>query len=150
MIEKNSSIICVYLEFEAPTQKIKKIDPEKNSLHFEKWNFLALILKISYIFLYFRKWKPRKKCLIFQETETLKKLLIFREIELFSKSSKKFLIVQEKEALKNLLYFIKRKIFLYFRKQKPKKNFFYFKKTSKAPKTKISYVSRKILMNKFF
>ena len=130
MIEKNSSIICVYLEFEAPTQKIKKIDPEKNSLHFEKWNFLALILKISYIFLYIRKWKPRKKCLIFQETETLKKLLIFREIELFSKSSKKFLIVQEKEALKKFIIFYQKKDFLIFQKTETQK--------------KISFISKKL------
>ena len=134
MIEKNSSIICVYLEFEAPTQKIKKIDPEKNSLHFEKWNFLALILKISYIFLYFRKWKPRKKCLIFQETETLKKLLIFREIELFSKSSKKFLIVQEKEALKKFIIFYQKKDFLIFQKRETQKKFLLFQKNFQSPK----------------
>ena len=143
MIEKNSSIICVYLEFEAPTQKIKKIDPEKNSLHFVKWNFLALILKISYIFLYIRKWKPRKKCLIFQETETLKKLLIFREIELFSKSSKKFLIVQEKEALKKFIIFYQKKDFLIFQKTETQKKFLLFQKNFQSPKNEnFLYISK--------
>ena len=31
-------------------KRIKKIHLEKNSLYFRKWNFLALILKNSYIF----------------------------------------------------------------------------------------------------
>ena len=41
-------------------------------------------IKISYIFLCFRKQKPREKFLIFQEMKTLKKLLTFQEMELFS------------------------------------------------------------------
>ena len=43
--------------------KNKKIHLEKNFLYFTKWNFLALILKK------FRKQKPRKKFLLFQEIE---------------------------------------------------------------------------------
>ena len=49
----------------------------------------------------FRKWKPRKKLLIFQETETLKKLLIFQEMK---------------------------ENFFYFRKLKPRKNSYIFSK----------------------
>ena len=48
---------------------------KKNSCIFRKWNFLALVLR-NYlyflkrkIFLYFSKRKPRKKFLMFQETE---------------------------------------------------------------------------------
>ena len=58
-----SSIFCSYLaNFPAQAQKTKKVYPEKNSLYFRKWNFLALILKkIVYFlkrkpFLYFQKW----------------------------------------------------------------------------------------------
>ena len=63
--------------FQLKLEKIfKKIRPEKSSLYFRKWNLLALILKK------FRKRKPRKKFLIFQEREKVKKLLIFRETNL--------------------------------------------------------------------
>ena len=75
---------------------------KKTPYIFEKWNSLVLILgnfseeSFSYIsgngtFLYFRKWKPRKKSfifyqkkafLIFQEMETPQKFFIFQEIEL--------------------------------------------------------------------
>ena len=65
---------------QAQKKKKKKIYPEK----------------ISYIFLYFRKRKPRKKnSCIPGKTETLKKLLIFRETE----TPKKFFIFQDKELL---------------------------------------------------
>ena len=59
-----------------------------------------------------------KKCLIFQETETLKKFLIFSRKEAFLMFSQKatVLIFQETEAPKKFLYFLKRKLFLYFRK----------------------------------
>ena len=70
-------------------------------------------------FLYFGKWRLRKRFLIVQETETLKKLLIFREMELFNPSSKKVILLQEMETTKNLLYSLKRKLFLYSRKRKP-------------------------------
>ena len=36
-----------------PSSKNKKNLPQENSLYFEKWNFLALVLKN---FLYFGKW----------------------------------------------------------------------------------------------
>ena len=69
------------MHFSAQAQRIKKIHPEKKSLYFRyfrKRNFLALILNN------FRKWKHRKKFLLFQETENLKKLLVFPEMKLFS------------------------------------------------------------------
>ena len=42
------------------SSKNEKNPPRKNSLFFTKWNFLVLILKSSYIFLYllFQKWNP--------------------------------------------------------------------------------------------
>ena len=43
----SSTILSSYLaQFSAKAQKIKNIYPEKISLHFRKWNFLALLLKI--------------------------------------------------------------------------------------------------------
>ena len=50
--------------FKPKPKKNKKINHEKNSLYFRKWNFLALIFKkFLYffkrkLFLYFRKWNP--------------------------------------------------------------------------------------------
>ena len=44
--------------FQLKLEKIKKIHPEKNSLYFRKWNFLALILKKV------RKRKPRKNVVL--------------------------------------------------------------------------------------
>ena len=61
------------VHFPVQTQKTKKNQPEKKFLYFQKWNFLALILKkflyslkrklFQYflkrkLFLYFRKWNP--------------------------------------------------------------------------------------------
>ena len=91
-------------ELPSPNLKNKKIHPPSppaNSLYFQKWNFLALILKNSYIFLkgsfsyisrngtlYFStcaqkiKKSTRRKSLMLQDTEALKKVLIFPESEL--------------------------------------------------------------------
>ena len=43
----------------------KKIHPEKNSLHFRKWNFLALISKNFLYFVIFRETEIRKSFLYF-------------------------------------------------------------------------------------
>ena len=84
----------LFLEMETlsnfPILKNKKIHPEKNSLYFGKWNFIALALKNFLYFLkrkLFRKKKPRKNSmylkkqnfLIFQEMESLKSFLYFRK-----------------------------------------------------------------------
>ena len=133
--------------------KLKKIKPEKSSLYFRKWltsltlrlkNFLYFLRRN--LFLYFWKWNPA----------------------LFSPSSKNKKIHPEKIyytlLLKNVLYFFKRKLFVYFRNRKPQKESFSYISgngnaekilyisggTSKAPKTKISYISPKKAMNKFF
>ena len=90
-------------EISAQARKNKKVYPEK----------------ISYIFLYLTKWRPRKKILIFQETETLKKLLVFLKMELFSPPRENFFQFRELKPRKNFLYFLKRKLFLYFGKWKP-------------------------------
>ena len=84
-----------------PSPKNKKIHPQKNSLCFKKWNFLALILKNSYISrnetpyfqalaLKFFLKKPalkmffyifsKKPLLMFQEKGTPKKFFIFQEV----------------------------------------------------------------------
>ena len=76
-----------------------------------KWNFLALVLKN------FRKRKPRKKCLIFEETETLKKILIFREMELFSPPRENFLYFRKRNPGKKIQEQISRyRTSLYFEK----------------------------------
>ena len=94
--------------FQPKLEKIfKKIRPEKSSLYFRKWNLLALILKK------FRKRKPRKKFLIFQEREKVKKLLIFRETKPLSPPRENFLYFRTQKH---------RKKYLYFKKQKPPKN----------------------------
>ena len=62
---------ATWCTFGRKLKKLKKIHHEKNSLHFRKWNFLALILKKILCFLilpemetpkkiliYFKKWKP--------------------------------------------------------------------------------------------
>ena len=104
--------------FQPKLEKIKKIHPERNSLYFRRWNFLALVLKK------FRKQKPRKKFLLFQETETLEKFFIFRETEPFSSPPKKFLYFRKRKPLKNL-YTSGNRTFLYFRKR----NFLMFRET---------------------
>ena len=77
-------------------------------LYFRKWNFLALILKN------FRKRKPQKKFLIFQETEIPERLFIFWEMKLYGPPIEKFLYFRKRKPRKNFLYFLKRKLFLYF------------------------------------
>ena len=55
-----------------PPKKTKKSPPEKNSLYFRKWNFLALILKKILIFsrkITFFVFSEKKAFLIFPETE---------------------------------------------------------------------------------
>ena len=55
-IEALKSFLCFRkCNFLRLNPKIQKINPEKKSLYFRKWNFLGLILKR---FLYFRKWNP--------------------------------------------------------------------------------------------
>ena len=75
----------------------KKTHSPKNHLYFGKWNSLALILKT---FLTFGKQKPRKKFLIFQETETLKSSLYFGEYN-FSAQARK---IKKKPPQENFLY----------------------------------------------
>ena len=60
-----------------PSLQNKKIHPEKNSLCFQKWNFLALILKKflyflkGKLFLYFWKWNHA----LFSPKSEIKKIL---------------------------------------------------------------------------
>ena len=91
-------------------------------MYFEKWNFLALIL---IFFIFFDKRQPRKKIIVFQETETLKGLLIFQGIELFSPSSKKNLILLETGAPKKSLIFSQKKTVLIFQEKKTPQKILY-------------------------
>ena len=90
---------------------------------------------ISYIFYFFLKkllWKFSlyflKKTLNFQETHHAllprkKKLLIFQEMKLFNPPQENVLCFRKWKPLKNSLYFLKRKLFLYFWKREPSKNY---------------------------
>ena len=131
-------------------QKTRKIHPEKNSLYFRKWNFLALILKK---FFYFRKWNLALSGLnphdFSLKIPALKKFLIFSYIsgngnlhfsiqaQEIKKAIQPFLYFRKEKLRKNFLYFLKRKLFLCFGKQLSElekwknpalKNFLYFKK----------------------
>ena len=109
--------------FKPKLEKLKKIYFQKNSLHFGQWNFLPLILKISYfflekkLFLYFGNQKPRKNTLhlrkqnflIFQETSYIR---ILSELEkLKTPTSEKFLIFRKMKLsspkFKKTFYFYK-------------------------------------------
>ena len=146
--------------FSAQARKNKKIHPKKNALNFRKWNLFALIFKK------FRKWKPLKKSLVFQEMEVsnskIKKFLIFsqnkRKVFLYSlkKAPHTFWPRPPKVFLKSLLW----KSFLYFlkenrnfQKRKPRKNpyisgngtFLYFRRRHIfiLQETELSYTSGK-------
>ena len=116
-------------------KRTKKNPLEKNSLYFWKWKFLALILKKL---LYFRPQpskffhkKTRSEKIIFSQK---KAFLIFPEMKpctfnpkpgkLKKSTPGKFLTLPEK----NFLYFPKGKLFLYFRKQRLRKNFLHLRK----------------------
>ena len=97
--------------FQPHLEKIKKIYPEKDSLYFRKWNFLALILKK------FRKRKPRKFFLYF-----LKRKL--------------FLYFWKWKPWKNPPYISGSETFLYFRKHKLLKSYIFVNGTFRAGKIK--------------
>ena len=92
-----------------------------------------------------------KKVLIFQETETLKKFLIFQKMKLTNSDTVKFLIFSQKKAF---LIFPKtetpKKIPYISGNENFEKILFISGGTSKAPKTKISNITPKKIMNKFF
>ena len=89
----------VYSEPEAYSEHCQTSTMEKKSFYifwyFVKCNFLALVL--WKLFLYFRKWKPRKKFLIFQqkglsyisENRNFKKLLIFQKVIFWDRKRKR-------------------------------------------------------------
>ena len=117
--------------------------PQKDSLYFSKWNFLALVLENFLYFLIFLETETQKKILIFQQTESLKELLVFWEMELFSPSSKN----KKKYTPKNFLYFLKRKlyisgnrnaekIFFISGNRNPKRRFIFQEVTLRAQKVK--------------
>ena len=100
--------------FLVQARKYKKIHSEKNLLYFRKYNFLALILKKIQ-----ETEPPPQIFLTFQETESLKKLLMHQEMKLLSPPQEYFLYFRKQKPRKNFLCFLKRKLFFYFQKQKP-------------------------------
>ena len=127
--------------FQPKPPKIKKIRPEKKSLYFRKWNFLALILKNS------GNRNREKEISYFKKRKPWKSFLYSWKRYLSAKAQKNKKIHSEKNSLhfrkwnfltlrlKNFLYFLKGKFFLYFLKkasnflemETPKK-FLYFRK----------------------
>ena len=107
-------------------------------------------IKISYIFLCFRKRKPREKFLIFQEMKTLKKLLTFQEMELFSLFRENFLYFRKRKPSKYFLYFLAESFSYILGNGKIEEIPYVSEGTSKALKTKIYSTSPKKVMNKFF
>ena len=67
---------------------MKKIHLAKKSLRFNKWNFLAQILKNLLYFPIFWETETPSKFTYFSGKGNFKKLLIFRKMELLSPSSK--------------------------------------------------------------
>ena len=124
-------------------KKQKNIHPEKDSLYFGKWDFLALILKNSYIsgneilhfsFLNQKIKKIRAKKIFYASgNENLEKKFLFSKKKAFlifwkTETLKKFLIFQGTEAPKELPIFHE----VTFRAQEIKspllKSFLYFRK----------------------
>ena len=52
---------------------------------------------------------------------------------------RKFILLQKTKSRKNFLYFLKRKLFLYFGKQKPQRKFLIFQETEAPKKLFIFY-----------
>ena len=91
--------------------------------------------------------KPQKKNVLnFRKRKPKKASNIFRNEALyFSVQAQKCLIFQETETLKKLLTSLKRKLFLYFGKQKPQnRTFLYFWRAFQSPKNQnLLYFSKK-------
>ena len=81
----------------------------------------------------FQETELRKKIFYtFRKTRTLKELLIFRGMEFFSLPREKFHILQQTNPQKCFLDFLKRKLFLYFWKEKPQKKLFTFQEMERS------------------
>ena len=99
--------------------KPKKIHPGKNSLYFQKWNFLALILKNSLyflrgkLFLYFHKWSPT----LFSRSLKSKKI-----------SSEEISYISGNEDPGKFLEFFQKKAFLIFWEKGTRENLLIFQK----------------------
>ena len=123
MISIKSSILCSYLaHFSTWARKNKKIHPKKIPYISGNGTFLILILKN------FRKRKTWKKFPYTSGNRNLKKASYISENETFQSTLIKFIILQETKAPKISLYFLKRKLSLYFGKQKPRENSLHFRK----------------------
>ena len=98
ILASESSILWSYLvHFLGPSSKNKKIQLEKNSLYFGKWNFLALILKNFLIFLIFWEMETPKKISYISGNENPKKRLIFRKWNFSAQSWKTKKPIPEKD-----------------------------------------------------
>ena len=117
-----------------PSSKIKKTRPEISSLCFRIWNFLALILKNLRkpkplkSFLYFGKWNfspssKNKKI----HTEKMSYSLMLKISYIFSKES--FSYISGNGNPEKILCISGNGTIFNFKKQKPLKNFLYFRKS---------------------
>ena len=120
--------------------------PQKDSLYFSKWNFLAVVLENFLYFLIFLETETQKKILILQKTEAIKELLVFLEMELFSPSSKNKI----KNPSQKISYIFSKescsyisgnenpeKIFFISGNRNPKRRFIFQEVTFRAQKVKI-------------
>ena len=120
--------------------------PQKDSLYFSKWNFLAVVLENFLYFLIFLETETQKKILILQKTEAIKELLVFLEMELFSPSSKNKI----KNPPRKISYIFSKescsyisgnenpeKIFFISGNRNPKRRFIFQEVTFRAQKVKI-------------
>ena len=148
---EKSSILWSYLaHFSAQARKNKKNLPRKYSLYFRKWNFLALILKNSYIFskenfsYIFRNGPCTFQCMLEKwKKSTSRKFLIFQEIELSNSNNNKFLIFQDTETPKNIFIFSQKKAVLIFHETETAKNSLYFRKRNFLTFREITFQAQK-------
>ena len=115
-----------------PCSKNKKINTEKNSLYFRKWNFLTLRLKNFLYFLkrklfwYFRKWNPS----IFKPSSKNKIIIIITIIHpkgiSYTIVLKNFLYFSKWKPSKKIIFSQKNDFLVFWETETPKKNSLYF------------------------
>ena len=109
-VKPSSGFKCYLLHFLSPSPKSKKMYPEKNSLHFGKWNFLTVRLKN---FLNLRKWNP---ALLSPSSKNKKS------------HPKKIFYISGNENVEKTSYVFSKGSFSYVSKNENHENFFIFSK----------------------
>ena len=106
-----------------PKRKQLKHPTRKNSLHLEKWNFVALILKHFFNFLIIQEIKTPKKISYISGNESPKKLVIFLGNGTFKPKLEEISCTSGNKFPKKIL---KRKLVFIFRENETPKKFFIF------------------------